>query len=244
MRTLAVVFLALLVPISPAVAQIPDEFTNLKVLPKDISRDEMVSVMRRFSTSLGVRCKFCHVGESEDSLEGYDFASDEPKHKQVARGMMAMTGEINGKLLPGTGLDSPMRVECVTCHRGLAEPRGLQEVLTDVIEKDGVSAAADRYRALRKKYFGSGAYDFGPATLNAIAEKLAREEQDVKGALILMKLNVETNSDSVETLLMLAQLFMASDEKDKALLSVRRALDLEPENEFGLRMLQRLSPSE
>jgi len=244
MKTLAVVFLVLLVTISPTVAQIPDEFTNLKVLPKDISRDEMVSVMREFSEALGVRCKFCHVGESEDSLEGYDFASDEPKHKQVTRGMMAMTGEINGKLLPGAGLDSPMRVECVTCHRGLAEPRQLEQVLTEVIEKEGVAAAADRYRELRKEYFGSGAYDFGPAALDDIAERLAREDQDVKGALTLMKLNVETNSDSANSFLMLSQLYLASDQKDKALFSVKRALDLEPDNEFAQRLLQRISPSE
>ena len=84
----------------------------------------------------------------------------------------------------------------------------------------------------------------GPAALDGIAERLAREDQDVKGALTLMKLNVETNSDSATSFLMLSQLYLASDQKDKALFSVKRALDLEPDNEFAQRLLQRISPSE
>ncbi len=38
-----------------AAAQIPDKFTNLKVLPKDISKGELVGIMRAFSGALGVR---------------------------------------------------------------------------------------------------------------------------------------------------------------------------------------------
>ena len=75
----------LFVASTPVAAQIPDEFTNLKVLPKDISKREMVSIMRSFAGALGVRCKHCHVGEDPNSLEGYDFASDDPEPKRVAR---------------------------------------------------------------------------------------------------------------------------------------------------------------
>ena len=74
---LALVILS--VAIAPVAAQIPDEFTNLKVLPKEISRRELVSIMRGFAGALGVRCKHCHVGENPDSFEGYDFASDDPE---------------------------------------------------------------------------------------------------------------------------------------------------------------------
>jgi hypothetical protein len=231
--------LAIAVPVS---AQIPDEFTNLQVLPEEIGRQELLTVMRDFASALGVRCNHCHVGESGNSLEGYDFASDEPEPKQVARAMMKMTYEINGKLLPTTGRTSLTRVRCATCHGGLTNPVGLKDLLNQVIEDQGIDDAADRYRELRKKYYGSRAYDFGPAALIRVAEKLAETDQDVKGAIIMMQLNIETNDDSAASYLMLAQLFMASNEKARSLVAVQRALELEPDNRFAQRMLSRLNP--
>ena len=43
-------------------AQIPDEFTNLKLLPKDISKRELIGIMREFASGLGKRCNYCHPG--------------------------------------------------------------------------------------------------------------------------------------------------------------------------------------
>ena len=63
--------LCLLLAPATANAQVPDEFTNLKVLPKDIGKRELISVMRAFSSALGVRCKHCHMGP--DNLQGMDF---------------------------------------------------------------------------------------------------------------------------------------------------------------------------
>ena len=60
-----------------AVAQIPDEFSNLEVLPKDIGKRVLIERMRGFALGLGVRCAHCHVGNPDGSLDGMDFASDE-----------------------------------------------------------------------------------------------------------------------------------------------------------------------
>lgn len=38
----------------PAAAQFPEKFTNLQVLPKDISRKQLESTMRRFAFALNV----------------------------------------------------------------------------------------------------------------------------------------------------------------------------------------------
>src|SRR6185503_1734772 len=75
--------LALAIVAAPAAAQIPDKFTNLKVLPKDISKDDLISTMRGFSGGLGVRCNFCHVGGTETDLTGMKFASDDKKEKKI-----------------------------------------------------------------------------------------------------------------------------------------------------------------
>src|SRR5690606_6185550 len=67
-------------------------FTNLKVLPKDISDDDLKEVMRNFNASLGVKCGFCHAQGPDGKM---DFASDANPKKDVARYMMNMTREIN-----------------------------------------------------------------------------------------------------------------------------------------------------
>ena len=44
-----------------ALAQVPDEYTNLKVLPKDIGKRELLGTMKSFAGALGMRCSDCHV---------------------------------------------------------------------------------------------------------------------------------------------------------------------------------------
>jgi tetratricopeptide (TPR) repeat protein len=228
----------------PAEAQIPDEFTNLKVLPKEISKRELVSIMRNFAGSLGVRCSHCHVGESTTSLEGFDFASDEPEPKRVAREMMKMTRQINDEALPATERKSLTRVRCVTCHRGLEEPETLDKLLLGVVEEEGVAAAQERYRELREKYYGSGSYDFSAGALNRVAETLAQEKSDVDGAIAVMKLNLEFNPDAAYSHLMLGQFYATKGDKEAAVSAVERSLELEPDNQWAKRMLERVKASE
>ncbi|MHC4908963.1 MAG: c-type cytochrome [Planctomycetota bacterium] len=241
---LAVGALLLLIGGGDAAAQIPDEFTNLQVFPKEMGKRELISVMRDFAGALGVRCNHCHVGESVDSLEGYDFASDDLEPKQVARAMMKMTREINDGLLPKTGRDSLMRVRCVTCHRGVLEPHGLDAIVLEIIESDGVESAIGKYRSLHAEHYGGGAYDFSAGTLNQVAETVAQERQDIAGALELMQLNVEFNPEDANAHIMLGQLYMMSGDKDAAVASMERALELDPENDYARRLLERVRPAD
>jgi tetratricopeptide (TPR) repeat protein len=48
--------------------QIPDKFTNLQVLPKDLGKRELLETMKNFTRALGVRCQFCHIGEEGKPL--------------------------------------------------------------------------------------------------------------------------------------------------------------------------------
>ena len=99
---------------------------NLQVLPKDMTRRQVVQVMRGFTRGLGVRCNHCHVGEGDD-LSKYDFASDAKPEKATARKMIAMVNAINNTHLAGVGepAEPPApgqppapKVTCYTCHRG------------------------------------------------------------------------------------------------------------------------------
>lgn len=103
--------------------QRPPLYKNLKVLPKNITKEQMDSVMHHFSLSLGVRCNYCHV--RNESAKTWNFASDSIKHKLVARDMMKMTQQINNKYFDVTGakgLNAKLMVTCYSCHHGKAEP--------------------------------------------------------------------------------------------------------------------------
>jgi hypothetical protein len=114
---------ALVVMAMPLNGQIPDTFVNLKVLPPDITKAELVETMKGFTKALGVRCEFCHYGEGT-KLSDLDFPSDKRSHKVKARVMLQMLAEINGKYLPMIKDDdnhSPAAT-CRTCHRGKQMP--------------------------------------------------------------------------------------------------------------------------
>ncbi|ATL46983.1 c-type cytochrome [Chitinophaga caeni] len=96
---------------------------NLKVLPKKIDPKELISIMRGFNASLGVKCNFCHA-KSADDPKKMDFASDANKHKGIARGMMKMTTKINKKFFGGA---EAREVTCYTCHKGHKEPEKMTE---------------------------------------------------------------------------------------------------------------------
>ena len=84
--------LFVLMATAPALAQAPaggapaqEEPKNLKVLPKDWTRAQVVAVMQNFNAGLGVGCDYCHV---QNPGTPPDFASDDKPEKEAARAMM------------------------------------------------------------------------------------------------------------------------------------------------------------
>ncbi len=113
-------------------------FNNLKILPKDISKDGLDSVMHTFTHSLGVKCTYCHEGNPAEHK--MDFASDAKPEKQIARKMMLMSIDINkndfqqiaedmdsGKMAVSTDTSAVSYmlkyVTCYTCHHGDPHPK-------------------------------------------------------------------------------------------------------------------------
>jgi hypothetical protein len=103
---------------APSVAVDPNSAKNLKVLPMGIPRQNLIGVMQMMSASLGVKCTFCHVGQSQATM---DFASDAKKEKLVARAMLDMVRRINEQEFKVTDF-SKSKVTCYTCHRGAPHP--------------------------------------------------------------------------------------------------------------------------
>jgi photosynthetic reaction center cytochrome c subunit len=98
---------------------------NLKVLPKDISDDDLDKVMDGFKAALGVHCNFCHARSKDSTSKELDFASDEKPEKNIARRMFRMTAKINKKYFSFDKDDkgnSVPAISCITCHRGNPHP--------------------------------------------------------------------------------------------------------------------------
>ena len=121
----------------------PQAYKNLKILPKDISHDDLDTVMHHFTASLNVKCNFCHVRNEE--TKKMEFDKDDKPEKLIARKMMLMAIDINTKYfkeieeemskeedhdMPDKMLNlesQPVNnllsyVTCYTCHHGEAHP--------------------------------------------------------------------------------------------------------------------------
>ena len=106
----------------------PPPPTNLQVLPKDMTRPQVVQVMQQFTMGLGVMCNYCHaemVGAppNANGQIPIDAASDDKPVKKTARVMMRMVGDINKTLSSQLGKADVVQVQCITCHRGAAIPK-------------------------------------------------------------------------------------------------------------------------
>src|SRR5437764_2191328 len=155
----------------------PDSLTNVKVIPKNTPVIQVIGMMRNFAGALGVRCQFCHVGQEGQPLASFDFAKDEKRTKLTARQMMRMVEEVNRRLdtLPEHAqMTCHVEVTVQTCHRGVSRPMPLEQLIMETAQTSGADSAARAYRALRERYYGRAAYDFGEPTLDVAAFRLAR----------------------------------------------------------------------
>jgi len=226
---LFVLLLGTVILAAPVGAQIPDRFTNLKILPKDIAKEDLVRTMRDYSSALGVRCGFCHAHKTPDPRSEFDWAADSKPEKVTARVMIRMTQLINTEEIPKITTKDPDRVEvrCETCHRGQERPWLIQDVLTQAFNEGGLDSLEAHYKELRGKYYGSGTYDFSVAMLPALGERLAGPDKP-EVAVQLAQLNVELFPDSGPAHLELGQALARAGQVDAAAAALKKAVELEP----------------
>lgn len=229
---------------TPANAQVPDEFTNLKVLDKDIGKQQLINIMRGWSGALGVRCNHCHVGP--DNLQGMDFATDEKEHKRAARTMLEMSMAINNQYI-GSWEESDSEgkhqgVNCFTCHRGQPKPpRKLTSILSDTVETEGVDAAMAQYKELKDEHFGEGLYDFRERIFGELAQE-AFEAGNLEAAMGILNGSLEIYPESADLHAFLGMALIQTGDATAAAASFEKALELDPDNvnaKRGKAMLER-----
>jgi len=243
-RRIATCFVATAIfhPAGQLAGQIPTEFKNLRVLPKDISRDSLVLLMRSFTFATGLRCEGCHVMGENNSFRGARFDLDDKPDKRRARYMLRMVQKINQDLLAGMPeRETPnLAVECKTCHRGLAKPFLLRTELHRVVEEKGLDSAVARYRELRKTATMRGAYDFGEWEMNELAREVEGEGR-TEASIAFLELNAEFYPESASIAGTLGPLYEKVGQRDKAIAAYRRALELNPRNRTARERLQALT---
>ena len=222
-------------------AQIPDTFSNLQVLPKDIEKDNLVQTMKNFTAALGVRCIHCHVGEEGKPLSEFDFASDAKETKKTARIMMRMNRTINTEYIAKVDRveNEKVNVRCITCHHGQPVPRLLDDVLLGTIATSGVDSAVAQYRTLRERYYGRGVYDFGERILVELADKVD-QNAGMKDAIALANLNLEFFPNSWMTYSAMGEIYARHGDNNEAKVNYEKAYSISPDPRIKKR-IERLS---
>jgi tetratricopeptide (TPR) repeat protein len=235
--------LLIAVAVTPVAAQWPPtKLQNLKVLPQDISVAALVDTMKGFTRALGVRCTYCHVGREDQSLDQYDFAADDKVPKQKARVMLRMVNAINTQHLTTlpSRRDPAIVVTCMTCHHGLAQPRTIQQVILTAYQAGGVDSAEATYRALRTRYYGSAAYDFGEVPLTDVAAAVQGQGKALD-AIRLYRLNAELLPGSGFAYRQMGFGYLEMHDTVSALAAFNKRLELQPNNPEAKQLVDMLT---
>ncbi len=221
----------------------PPPLKNLKFFPKDISRQALLDTMGTFTRALGVNCAFCHMVDDSIPRDRHDFASDVKPNKDKARTMLRMVTAINADYLTklSSRMQPPIVVTCATCHRGVMEPRPLEQVILTRYDSAGADSAIATYRDLRQHYYGRASYDFGETPLAVVGGAL-RQRNKVADALKFYMLNLEYAPNSASAWSQAGSAQLASGDTATAIKSFEKALSIDPKDRGATRAMQSLKP--
>jgi hypothetical protein len=182
--------------------------------------------MQTIASGLGVACEYCHTPRGTAAVPA---ATGKPR-LEIAREMIAMTADLNARVQLATGKPAAdaVRVDCVTCHRGVAIPRQLADIVQQTAVRQSPEAAVTLYRDLRTRYYGRQSYDFGEDTLLSVADRLTQGRP--AAALALVDLNIEFYPQSARSHLIKGMVQSRQLDTAGAIASFKRTLELDPDN--------------
>jgi len=138
-----------------------------------------------------------------------------------------------GKLFPKSSLDTMLSNAEVLANR-----KSIAEALSKTINEKDVESAIRQYHELRTTR--SDSYDFSEDELNGLGYQLLSSKQ-IKSAIAIFQLNVEVYPASYNTYDSLGEAYMANGDKELAVKSYKKSLELNPKNANAVEMLKRLA---
>ncbi len=194
-----------------------------------------IANMQEIAQGLGVKCEYCHAGMGRGAgpaatPAAAPDAKTAPSRIEIGRGMIAMTRDINEKIAAATGKPATevTRVTCITCHRGVAIPGQLSDIIAKTALEKGPDEAVAQYRELRVQYYGRQSYDFGEETLLTSAQQVVRVKP--ASSIPLLRLNLEFYPKSVRSYQQIAFAHTRNLDDEAAITTLEKALEIEPDN--------------
>jgi len=157
--------------------------------------------------------------------------------------MMKIAQDLNARLPKDLGVPAEdlTRIGCITCHRGVPEPKQIGEILSKTSKDKGFAAASAQYTELKTKYYGAQAYDFAESGLIATARPLIQQNRNDE-AIQFLQLNLTMFPKSAASWVTIAQAQQGKKDNAAALAAVQKALEIDPKNAAATRMLGQLQP--
>jgi len=113
----------------------------------------------------------------------------------------------------------------------------ISRTLGNRITEEGIAPAIEEYHQLKKAK--KDQYDFSESQLNRLGYLLIRNEK-ITEAIAVFKLNTEEFPESSNTYDSLAEAYMLGGQNDLAIQFYKKSIELNPENENGIKQLQKL----
>lgn len=176
--------------------------------------------------------KSCHIVQEADvagkDLKTLDAKALFKKFESFGQGYVSQERWLQFFVAEGR----PGHKTAVSTKKALIEP------LHQAMKSGGVKAVSARYRELKAS--AADAYDFNEYVLNALGYHLLLTKNHPADAIVIFKLNVEEYPKAFNAYDSLGEGYMANGQRDLAIQSYQKALELKPDFENSKKMLQKL----
>jgi tetratricopeptide (TPR) repeat protein len=139
---------------------------------------------------------------------------------------------LGGKLIGKQQID-----EMLANFEKFANQKPISELLMKTIEEQDVAAAIKQYYDLKAQ--SPEAYNFDESELCTLGYDLWKAQR-IKAAIEIFKLNVVAYPRSSDAYYCLGEAYMEDGDKENAIVSFKRSLELDPQNNYAAEMLKKL----
>ena len=114
-------------------------------------------------------------------------------------------------------------------------------IIEKIIDEEGIEAAIERYNELKAS--NRGEYIFKEGLMNTVGYRLLGNDKFTE-AIDIFKLNAQEHPDSFNVYDSLGEAYMKNGDTDLAIRNYQKSLALNPDNENGKKMLEKLQSGE